>query len=108
MMKMIKYILRKLYNENEEDIGAIVGVLIILVSIFINGNIIYFIISLFTTVHEDFIYLCYLLGFFTIPVEVKLFEFITRIIELKDEYKMNQQMEEYRKIEQKKEEYNND
>lgn len=107
-MNMIKYILRKLYNENEEDIGAIVGTLSLIAAIFINGHIIYFVISLFTTIHEDYIYLCYVLGFFAIPVEGKLFEFITRIIELKDEYKMNQQMEEYRKIEYKKEEYKND
>jgi hypothetical protein len=102
---MIKYIFKKLYDENEEDIECFIGIALLILAIYINAHIICYLVNLYSEQPEDFIMVCYALGFLALPVEIKIFEFVKRILELKDEYSRN---EEIKKIEQKKEEYMND
>lgn len=107
-MKMIKYILKKLYNENEKDIDCILRILLFIALLVINAHAIFYLINFFSETPEESILPSYLLGFFAIFIEDKLFNLVLHIIELKDRYEIEQKMEEYRKIKQKKEDYNND
>lgn len=107
-MKMIKYILRKLYNENEEDIDCILRILLFIILLVINAHVIFYLINFFSETPEESILPSYVLGFFAIFIEAKLFNLVIHILELKDRYEIEQKMEECRNIKQKKEEYNND
>ena len=102
---MIKYIFKKLYKENEEDIECIIGIILLLIVISINAHVICYVVNLYSEQSDGFIAVCYAFGFLALPVEIKIIEFVKRILELKDEYSRN---EEIKKIEQKKEEYRDD
>ena len=102
---MIKYIFKKLYDENREDIEFVIGGILLFTVLSINAHIICYVVNLYSKQPDGFIMVCYAFGFLALPVEIKIFEFVKRILELKDEYSRN---EEIKKIEQKKEEYRDD